>query len=316
MTQHRRGFTLLELAVVLALLSLLIGFGVNVGQNAVKSTSRLAMLEKMALIKQSLDDYGARNGYLPCPADPQLLPSAARYGIESRNAAAGAGCVDTGPAGVRRFGNVWYGMLPVANLGLDDSYSVDAWGNKLTYAVSMDHVGVLDTPANGLGFNSYTYRQGLIIINSNTAAAPVTLTTTIAGSPGAGATYAVVSHGKNGRGAYPMNATVAGSCTTGFIDSQNCDRADAIFYDSDYNEGAQATTQFDDYIVWGTNKAAQRPTNLLPNSCPGACEAWCAPCEIGGRSSAPGTATRLCAKFITRNCEARCIWPTDTMPCP
>ena len=316
MNRQRLGFTLLELAVVLVLLSLLIGFGVNIGQNAVKSTSRLAMLEKMALIKQSLDDYAARNGYLPCPADPQLLPSDTLYGAESRGGA-GAGCVDTGASGVTTQGNAWHGMLPVQNLGLDASYSVDAWGNKLTYAVSTNHVGLNAAAALGAGYHSYTYREGTLIINSNTIAAPVTLSTTSTGAPGQGATYVVVSHGKNGRGAYAMNATTIAIACSGSIEAENCDRSNATFFDSDYNEGSQAATQFDDYIVWGTNKISMRPTNLLPNSCPpGICESWCAPCETGGRSQAPGAATRLCAKFITRNCEARCIWPTDTMPCP
>lgn len=317
MTARRSAFSLLELAVVLVLLSLVVGFGVNIGQNAVKHSTRLAMLEKMSLIKQALDDYANRNGYLPCPANPQLLPSNPLFGQQNRNFVAGAGCENSG--GVFNADNVWFGMLPVQSLGLDDSYAVDEWGNKLTYAVSENHIG---TNAADRGFSSYATQQGTIIVDSNTIAVPVRLSTTFTGAPGTGATYVVVSHGKNARGAYPLNGTAPIVACSGSIEAENCDRTNRTFFDAEYNEGNQATTQFDDYVVWGSNATSRNPVNFLPNACPSStiCEAWCAPCETGGRSMAPNiTPTRLCAKFITRNqpsCEARCIWPTATMPCP
>lgn len=329
MIVSRHGFSLLELSVVLVLLGLIVGFGVNIGQTAVKGSSRLTTQERMALVKESLDAYAARNGYLPCPADPALLPSTANYGLESRGAA-GAGCLSTG--GVFSTAGVWFGTLPVRNLGLDEGYVSDVWGNKLTYAVSENHNGntlALPTAISG-GWNSYADRTGTITVNSGTIAAPVTISSTrdlANGSvPGAGATYVVISHGPNGRGAYGMDSTAAKSCTAGFIDTQNCDRNNAVFFDSTYNDGAQTTTQFDDYVVWGSNTAARTPVDLLPDTCPaGVCETWCAPCErppsmpMAVLSTPPVAATRICAKFITRNlptCEARCVWPTATMPCP
>lgn len=321
MSTRQRGFTLLELAVVLVIISLIAGFGVNIGQNAVKNGTRLTMLEKMALIKTALDNYANRNGYLPCPADPLLRPDNANFGQQSVNFGVEAsGCISTAaPYGVQQQGNTWIGMVPTQSLGLDESYAIDAWGNKITYAVSGNHVGL---SGNTMGLNSYAEQQGTIIVNSNTLAAPVTLSTNFTGLPGEGATYVVVSHGKDGRGAIGQNATAPGlACTGSTIDVQNCDRSNAVFYDSEYNEGAQTATTFDDYVVWGSNATARTPVNLLPNGCPSStiCEAWCAPCETSGLSAAPTSATRICAKFITRNqpnCEARCIWPAPDRPCP
>lgn len=318
MKRQRGGFSLLELAVVLAILSVIVGFGVNIGQNAVKHGTRLAMLEKMALIKQSLDDYAERNGYLPCPADPTLLPGNAAFGQQSKDfSVEGGSCI-----GLPSPANVWIGMVPTQDLGLDDSYATDAWGNKITYAVSRNHIGF--GGATPYGISSYATQPGTIIVNSNTLAAPITLTTTFAGAPGEGATYFVVSHGKDARGAIGINATApAIACAGGSIDTQNCDRADNIFFDSTYNEGNQNATKFDDYVAWGTNTTLRDPSNFLPTNCPGTrCEPWCAPCEIGGMSRAPqspDTPKRLCSKFITRNypnCEARCIWRADDRPCP
>lgn len=317
MRRTQSAFSLIELAVVLVILGILLAAGITMGQSAVKSAERLNTLERMAVIKQALDAYAARNGYLPCPGNPTTLATSASYGSESRNATAGLGCVAVAGQ-VFQVSGVWYGSLPVRNLGLDDSFMRDPWNGKLTYAVSGLHVGT-----TGNGWNSYAANNGAIEIRTGTVASYRTVTTTTAGGPGASATYTVVSHGRNGRGAYPGTAATARACTgtTGNeIDLQNCDRADAIFFDTTFNEGTQDTTQFDDYIVWGSNMMVRNPPVALPTAChTGTCESWCATCEAANSSDVPAGAVRVCAKFMTSplpTCTARCIWPSATMPCP
>jgi hypothetical protein len=137
----------------------------------------------------------------------------------------------------------------------------------------------------------------------------------------------VLSHGKTGRGAYPLvGAAVGIACNATNVDGANCDRSDAIFFDTLYNEGTQATTFFDDYIVWGSNLDKRNPTLTVSNACPTTpsngplCETWCAPCanNVHGSSTVPSVPTRLCAKFITSSnpCEATCVWPGANLPCP
>lgn len=323
--QHARaGFSLVELAVVLVILAVLLGVGLTAGQSAVQNADRLTALERLSTIKLALDAYAARNGYLPCPAPPQAVGSDASFGLESRSGVAGVGCVAV-PGHIISSGTVWFGTLPTRNLGLSDSFMYDPWGNKLTYAVSGNHVG---TAGATNGWNSYYANNGSLEIRAGTLASSRITTTTSTGAPGASATYAVISHGRNGRGAYPYNgSSIALACTgpTGNeIDVQNCDRSNAIFYDTTFNEGSQPTTQFDDYIVWGSNAMMRNPPAVLPNACPTisgnpTCESWCAPCEASNSSTPPVTPTRICAKFITAplpTCTARCIWPTADRPCP
>lgn len=314
----QRGFSLLELAVVLAILGVVLGFGINIGKNALEGSNRLSTLERLQLVKQSLEAYAERNGYLPCPAPTAVTPTSATYGMESRNAVAGSGCV-AGSGVVLDAGSssVWYGAIPFRTLGLDDGFGGDAWGNKLTYAVSASHIGNSVT-----GINAYAGTTGTIAIRNGTRATYTTLTTLPTGAPGAAATFAVISHGRNLRGATRVNSTaasVACGADATQIDVENCDNGNAILFDSDFNPGTQAATQFDDFIVWGTNALARNPVIALPNACPtGVCESWCATCQTSGRSSPPGTPTRVCAKFIvsTTPCEATCVWPTATLPCP
>lgn len=143
---------------------------------------------------------------------------------------------------------------------------------------------------------------------------------------GPGAAYAVVSHGPNGLGAFSANGSsipANKTCTGSGIDVENCDD-DAIFFDSDYNDGTQASVFFDDYIVYGSNDIALAPlnnslyTSSTTTTCPaGTCEAWCAACTAnypGGGAVAPPailTSPRLCRKVITSNasiCTASCFW--------
>lgn len=314
MMRARHGFSLLELAVVLAILAVILGFGINIGQSAIEGSTRLRMQEKMSLIKQSLESYARHNGYLPCPSAPTFTPSNANYGRENRPAGAGTGCDVTN--GVQNASGVLYGALPIVSLGLDESFMADEWGNKLTYAVSQGHIGI-----NNSYSRNYAAEPATIEVQGN-GYKHTSTTSGDGSSPGAGATFAVISHGKNRLGAYPVNgATINAACPTApNIERFNCNRNDQIVVDVAPNEGTQPAVYFDDYVVWGSNSTWRTPIAVLPNSCPvGVCEVWCAPCENVSGSAAPGTPTRLCAKFITRNagaCEARCIWAGDNSPCP
>lgn len=324
------AFSLIELAVVLLILSVLVGFGMVMGQNALHSTERAAMQEKMAIIKKTLDAYAERNGYLPCPADPALLPSHSNYGLESRAAAAGGGCQAVAGTVVLN-NNVWFGALPLHNLGLDAAFARDSWANKLTYAVSALHVG-----ASASGIHSYAIYPGQIEIRSGTRTGYRVLTTALStfavnnGVAGAGATYVVVSHGANQRGAFPAEReAILQSCNSDplAIDGENCDRTNNVFFDSPYHTSTNETLAFDDYVAWGTNILRRNPLRPLANACPSivpgvpVCEAWCAPCATTGMSAAPITNPpdqRLCAKFVTKNtndCEAVCLWSGAMNPC-
>ena len=312
----RAGFSLLELAVVLAILGVVVTLGLDIGQSAMRGSERISTQEKLSIIQQALELYAERNGYLPCPAGPALLPTNANFGFEEFvNSTAGSNCGTSN--GVVNASSTFIGMVPVRNLGLPDGYASDAWGNKILYAVSSQHVR-----ATGIGMNSYYANNPTITINTGTRSSSYTISTLNTGAAGAGATYVVLSHGPNGRGAYPLNGTAIAVACSGatLIDVENCDRSNATFFASSYNEGAQTTTHFDDYIVWGSNANKRNPVAVLPNSCPSGCESWCAPCtvNIGATTSVPVTATRICAKFINRTspCQATCIWPGATLPCP
>lgn len=262
----RSGFSLLELSVALVVVALVVGFGVAGGRNAVEGSSRVETQQRLVTIKKALDNYAKMNGYLPCPARRDLTPSAASFGVESRS---GADCTVAGdikyvPAAPST-PLVYIGAVPVRTLGLPDSYAADSWSNKFLYGVSKNHVG------NPL---SYATADGTITIKyGNKSGTNYTITTKRDGAAGPAATYVVISHGPDGKGAYPLIGTAAAkACGTGNNnDVENCDQLDAVFYDTAYNEGSNPTIFFDDYIVWASNALERTPLVSVDNASLGTC---------------------------------------------
>lgn len=126
---HRTGgFTLIELALTLAIIAvlgagLLVPFVAQIAQRNISETERTLELAREALI-----GYAIANGRLPCPATDTS------NGLESPSPPAANGACTT-----------YYGFLPAATLGLTpvdaQGYAVDAWGssgerNRIRYAVS------------------------------------------------------------------------------------------------------------------------------------------------------------------------------------
>jgi prepilin-type N-terminal cleavage/methylation domain-containing protein len=383
-TSLRRGFSLLELSIVLGIISLIAGAGMSMASGAIKAADRITTQERLNTIKLALDSFAKTYGYLPCPFDRALTPTSATFGVEARTAGTST-CVAAAP-GIITAENIWFGGVPVRTLGLPDSYAADAWGNKLTYAVTSflienpvsysTRIGTITmrygdrTAPDANTFNITSQRTSLAYTSVTPASNPTRLNFVSTGSlangmivhvkstsgvyngsyvvvsrtattidltgstlssadtgtvewqeAGTNVGYAVVSHGPDGRGAFPFSGTAipstklcntsatantspppcTSSATTTCIDIENCNEASvtvghpSTFFDMDYNDGTQAAQYFDDYIVWGSNDVFRAPVNTTlytgaTSNCPtGGCEAWCAACSVnypGGSASA------------------------------
>ena len=298
------GFTLIELSIVLAIVALLVGSAVSMGSNAIKAAQRVTTQERMAAVKSALESYIKVNGYLPCPVDRAQTPrdNPTTFGREIRPCAASGALVRVG-------GNtVDIGAVPVRTLGLPDTYAADAWGNKFTYAASV----ALET--------DYTSADAAIsIYTGNRSGAYYQVTTNFSGAAGAGAAYVLVSHGPNGRGAYPLrSAFIATGCSAGTgneNDIENCDD-NISFWDNIYNDGNLDVNFFDDYILWSGNSLDRASTQTV-STCTTGCESWCAPCAgnpanmpTAGAGAFVSGSAYLCKKIINSSspCQATCVW--------
>lgn len=146
------GFTLIELAIVLFIVSLLIG-GMLIPLSAQTEIRGHQETDKaLATIREALIGFAAINGRLPCPAVASIpsgtTVSGLQAGMEATTPAGANGpcacatSANSGIAGIVGAGAVACsvasadsvgGVLPWATLGLQES---DAWEHRYTYRVS------------------------------------------------------------------------------------------------------------------------------------------------------------------------------------
>ena len=139
--KHKSAFTFIELSILIAVISVIFTFSVVIKDRLDDINKNEATEDKILKIREAIAAYYNINGAIPCPArlDYDLYNS--NYG--SAVATDGNGCVTSD--GVFGFGDdgngdgvsdLFVGAVPVAELGLDIQYSLDSWGNKISYIVS------------------------------------------------------------------------------------------------------------------------------------------------------------------------------------
>ncbi|MCH2547287.1 MAG: prepilin-type N-terminal cleavage/methylation domain-containing protein [Alphaproteobacteria bacterium] len=220
------GFTLVEMSIVLIIMSVVVGGSFAIATNFIRQNKEKTTQEHLDLIEKALLDFRKANNRLPCPADGSVNPDNTNYGIEAANddAATYSYCTGGTPAAnfvsaahATKTGNpatyVVGGSAPVTTLGLPKEVGFDGWGNKISY-----HVDGRATQ-NG-AFSTFT------ISNSNCF--NIIIDNELTWNDDADrnylsfhAAYALVSHGKDGHGAFSKGGPRLNSATTNSFQQQN-----------------------------------------------------------------------------------------------
>ena len=124
------GFTLVEIAIVLLIVTILLGYTVALFPHQQQLKQYRALNMEMDRVVEAIVGFAQVNGRLPCPAIPDSV------GVES------LGVADFDGDGDDEDGCIHYGgFVPVNTLGLDgklnaDSLLLDPWGNPYRYYVT------------------------------------------------------------------------------------------------------------------------------------------------------------------------------------
>lgn len=211
----QRGFSLVEIAVVLIIVGFALGTGIAIFQSRIEQAQIETTRTRAEAIRTALVAYVARTYRMPCPAAPGIVFGAANYGVEmvAGGCIAGNGLVNNvgaaGPTGASR------GTVPCTTLGLTDDACTDAWGSRFTYFVTNSAVLLTQANVSGMQGNLTVHR-----ITPPAAATPVTglaptgnqinACSATAGDNGCNlaGVAVIISHGANQAGGYiPASAT-------------------------------------------------------------------------------------------------------------
>ncbi len=237
----QRGFTLIEMAIVLVIITILIG-GLAMPLSAQIQARRIAETKttleeaRVALLGYAMTHNAINvptHHYLPCPdtnAD----------GREDRDS-------DT-------VCKQYQGFLPWADLGTAPQ---DAWGNRLRYAVVQKFIDrssgfSAGTPAPP-GPPAYGF-DPIKICSMHTCPIPLVADNVV---------FVLVSHGPNGWGAQNINGTTL-AAPTGPDELENLD-ANPIYISRSPTKADAVSGEFDDLTVWVSQSA------LIASACPTGC---------------------------------------------
>ncbi len=248
----RNGFSLLELSIVMAIVSVVAVMGLESAALYMNRTAYSTTKEKLTVIKAAMEKHRFVYGYLPCPARA-VGTSDASYGKEYR---VGSDCGTTLMTGV------YYGLIPVRDLNLPLGFMKDGYGSEMNYIVSAN----LNKPGTAAGQFSNGASAGAISVRTGRIQQPCsTVCQTIAD-----AAYMIFSPGADKRGASATQCLPnANTVIDGMIDTVNCRFGGAtkvringsgsqvtipnnVFYDSRFNNGRVEQMHFDDLVIWQT----------------------------------------------------------------
>lgn len=254
MKAHQKAFTLMELAIVVLVFSLLAAAAFRYAANASNTANYASLNATLDVIEAALQNYRNSQTRIPCPSDITLAENSSSFGVEVGTSGdgncTGYNFINAVEADAPSTANeVVAGGVPTKTLRLEDKYAYDPWGRKLLFVVDKRMTGSNSFTTYAVGNSTI----GTIVIKSTT-------TDALSDAVASNGIYALVSYGPNGHGGYVRNPSStstrfnAGSTNSDEQQNCHCDSTatatafDRIFIQKPKTPSTTLTNMFDDVV--------------------------------------------------------------------
>lgn len=248
--KYQKGFTLIELAIVLVIVGVLIGSVIGTLGARIDNTKRADTQSDFEIIKNAILGfaYDKDDPYLPCPCTTNCESGIANAGQENRKT--DGTCAADATVG-------YLGYLPWGTLGLKPA---DSWNTLYRYWVDPDFSDNGTSPGHET-FGLDDDGVGQI----RTRSPDGTATPRIASN----AVVVVLTHGKNTYGGSSVDGIPRPAIPAGNVDEKENIDANSEFLSRTPTEAGATTAggEFDDIVFWITDfetKARMVDAGLLP----------------------------------------------------
>jgi len=220
----QKGYTLIELAMVIIIVSLLMTSGIAYYQVWLEKQMHERTINNLEDMALNVSAYRGQLGSYPCPAPIDVDRDDPDYG---RMDCSGVIEVSSLRADISR--NVLIGMVPFRDLNITAEFAHDAHGQRILYAVTKEQA-ILGDP--------YVPGNGGISVNDEFGNSRI--------EPEHSADFIILSHGKDRAGSYNSGGNIFDPCANASdLDEENCDQ-DSTFVIAMHSESGNQATHSDD----------------------------------------------------------------------
>ncbi|MBU0689369.1 MAG: type II secretion system GspH family protein [Gammaproteobacteria bacterium] len=224
---NTQGFTLVEMSMVLAIVTLLLAGLVPTISGQIEQRRSAETKKQLEEIQQALIGFAIIKGRLPCPA------TTSSNGVESPST--GGTC-----------SNFFDGYVPGATLGLnslnEQGLVLDAWDNPIRYVVTNWNSSKYTTADGMATVGLSSLNPTLLVCTTSTGITATDCATGEALTADTGVPVVIFSTGKNGA-----------SGGTGADEAENLD-GDRFFVSHTPTASSVTNGEFDDLVVWISNQ--------------------------------------------------------------
>lgn len=254
-----RGYTLIELTIVMIVISILVTAGLGALRIYLLDKEHQTTLQRMRVVSEKVQDFLLKNGRYPCPASLSEPLESSVYGWETECTAAAtmgheegvyvaqgrravaeidAPLTDEEKQKTPEKARVRMGAIPVRALGIADDFANDGFGNRFLYAVTENLAARTPDKFEGGAITILDERDRRELKGRGNAA------------------MVILSHGPNQAGAYDKYGTQVLPCPEEVLESENCDYKNATFRNSLRMLGDRQA--FDDYMFFSYSYASPK----------------------------------------------------------